>query len=298
MKTLLFKFSCLIMTSFMLLEFTGCKEEEAIPPKEPIAEEIPKVAEPLPTELTTAEKPLCRTTKSYVYVRDIISTTTFEYDSEDRLIAQKGISTSGTGESGYTKSFEYNLRGQVIRHTSKSYYKEGTQQGSADWSTFFEYDQKGQVIKLEEVRVNTQTGKETRFTYTQEYDSEGNRTKVSRLYGDSAAVVSLYEYKDGDCVKAITNMGSNFERVTEYEYYLDRENKKQAEQATIWGYGHSAEKHMLKKETATPKDESQSGYYNEYSYEYNDQGFVVKSIIDPAGGEQYVTTIINEYVCQ
>ncbi len=268
------------MTSIVLLGLPGCQEEA------------------LPDKPAAAEKPVCRRTKSYHYTGDITSTTTFEYDVEDRLIHQNGTSISGTGESGYTKSFEYNLKGQVIKHTNKSYFKEGTRQSASAWDIFFAYNEKGQVVKLEDVMMNIQDGKETRRIYTQEYDSEGNRTRVNRLYGDSAAVVSLFEYRNGDCIKATLYIGTQYERVTEYEYYLDRVNKLQAEQTSVWGYSHSAPKHMLRKETSTPKADPQLAYYLNYSYEYNDKGFAVKGAITPSGAQDNATTFLDEYICQ
>ncbi len=114
--------------------------------------------------------------------------------------------------------------------------------------------------------------------------------------GKDQTQVILYEYKDGDCVKATNTSDSFGETIFLMEYYPGQENKNR-EDATLYLSGGVPSKHMLKKSAVTSNDGS--GFTSAFTYEYNERGYPVKEQNTYSTvSNTSITTFVNEYNCQ
>jgi hypothetical protein len=138
-----------------------------------------------------------------------------------------------------------------------------------------------------------------RYTITCEYDAQGNRTKV-RSDNPAAPTETLFEYKDGNCIKATYQAGTPLEYVYEYEYYLDQDNKLRTSHSENAYTRNTPNRNQLKKATITYKNEPTYRGFTDYSYEFNAEGFPVKitsAVSDNYGTMTYFHHEVREYAC-
>ncbi|MDO1449298.1 hypothetical protein Q0590_23680 [Rhodocytophaga aerolata] len=196
------------------------------------------------------------------------------YGNESQLLAydSKNRVSKVTHEEGYA-ILEYDNNNRVVKILSY----EDTQ---VEESGVIEYNAKGQWIKM----TSSEPGSSATQVSTAEYDSNGNRTKVTTSYG-----IITYEYAGGNLTKSTTSYtagSSTYSNTTTYEYYLDRDNKLSAiEELLNTGYGATPSKNMLKKQTYTSSyasdDSAESGEI--FTYEFNEKGFPTRSTSTSTG---------------
>jgi ribosomal protein S24E len=134
------------------------------------------------------------------------------------------------------------------------------------------------------------------------YDADGNRVQITTVEtrnGYTFTVVRAYEYQDGNLIKFYLNPGTMSERLFEYEYYLDRENKSKSFSQYPYLTSATPSRHMVKKITGTSSEPGAASSVDQYSYEYNDQGFIVKDVHTYTFGSTSSTiSRTYEYNCQ
>ncbi len=242
--------------------------------------------------------PSCRIVKSSVESSASNLTARYTYDPQNRLIE---LVTDNDTKRQSTVSYEYNQKGQLGKYVTQNYrYDAGSNETVTTRTYTFAYNEKGQVSGYQSATISTDPATlQTTSTSTFEYDSQGNRTKITTQTGSSAPNVELYEYQDGNCIRTILRPGESNEFTITYEYYLDRENKfRTLPHAGV--FGASASKHMIKKTTQTPANNPDYISVSERTYEFNDKGFPVKTTVTTTSGSSNTFTSVstNEYACQ
>lgn len=277
---------CLAILSF----FTSCEQGDN------------EGLEPKPTPTT------CRLVKEY-NPKDTASYTTYQYDSQNRLTLQTNYEES---KPKSTYAFSFNAAGQMEKMTVKfkvSYFygqQEITENVIDIYS--FERNTQGQITKFLKTRPLPTTGyyAEGKLEGICTYDSEGNRTRVINNYYTNMEVtetVREYTYVNGNCTKEVITQSGFPEIKTEYEYYLDKEDKlKDFYQHYLRKnlMGPTANKNLKKKETKY--NNGQVGATLSISHVFNEQGYVTDYVMDynfknPNGVEADITTTIAEYDC-
>ncbi len=140
--------------------------------------------------------------------------------------------------------------------------------------------------------------------YTFDYDSFGNRVKVSSYNGANTAIF-LYEYKDGNCTRETFKAGTAQEYSRQYEYYLDQENKLRPSELVHGAViSPSPARHLVRK--MTYNSAFSPGYFStlEYSYQDNQEGLPVQTTVTyndsyriRDGYGPSVTTFTTTYSC-
>lgn len=228
-------------------------------------------------------------------------TTQYTYDGVDRLI--ESVTTDGTRKQS-NSTYAYNQKGKVSKYIQQNYFYNASSDMSVDtWTYTPEYNQKGQMSKCEFIITRTSPASTPIISIsTYEYDSQGNRIKVSTSTNGFAPGVDLYEYKDGNCIKSTFGAGRGDEVVTVYEYYMDQEYKART-MPHLDILGPSVSKNMIKKLTKTSSSTlgpNKTVTTTEHIHEYNDKGYPVKTtVINTSGGTSSVISVsMFEYACQ
>jgi hypothetical protein len=200
------------------------------------------------------------------------------------------------GLAGQYSLPEYDTNGRLLKLTA--YHTDG----KVDSYVTYEYNQASQLVKI----TTHQADGKISITGLHEYDSNGNRVKTtftSNQWGTTPVTsTTTYEYAGGNLVKSTDNSGGPWLDVTtEYEYYLDRENKLSTYEETI--LGERPNRNLLKKRTHTYPALDNADYRStsEYTYEYNDKGFPTKvtSVFrNNQTSDVYTTETSYEYQCR
>ncbi|PSR55908.1 hypothetical protein AHMF7605_21590 [Adhaeribacter arboris] len=257
-----------------------------------------------------AEPTACRIVKLYNQ-KDTTSYTTYQYDSQNRLTLQ---TTYGQGKVKSTYAYSFNALGQMEKFTvkQKATYFYGQQELTENIVDVFTFERNtlGLITKFFKTRPIPTTGLFTdgKLEGTCEYDREGNRTRITSTYNTNMAVynaVREYTYLNGNCMKEVIHQPGLPDIKTEYEYYLDKEEKLRDFYQTYarkYLMGPTANKNMLKKETKYD-GKGQAAATLLITYEFNELGYALKNIMDynfqnPDGVEADIFTNIAEYECQ
>lgn len=199
------------------------------------------------------------------------------------------------GLAGQYSLPEYDNNGRLIKLTGYQ------TDGEVDSYLTYEYNQAGQLVKI----TNHHADGSIASTGTHEYDSNGDRVKTTftgkQWDNEPAASTITYEYAGGNLVRSTNNGGPWLDVITEYEYYLDRENKLTAFEETV--LGELPNRNLLKKRTHTypPVDGVTYTSASQYTYEYNDKGFPTKVIStsrDNQSSKVYTYETLYEYQCR
>jgi hypothetical protein len=238
--------------------------------------------------------PTCRPVKEQ-RLDDPAVYTLHEYD------AQRNLTKSTTYKQDaivYLATYQYNAQGRITSCIYKSMHNTAQPETWKEYNFTFVYNEKGQMISF----VMNSNDELSREEGTCAYDADGNRVKITTLEtrnGYTFTVVRAYEYKDGNLVKFYLDPGTFGERLFEYEYYLDRENKSRSFNQYPYLTSATPSRNMVRKVTSTSNDPDAAGSVSQYSYEYNDQGFVVKDVYTYAWGSTSSTiSRTYEYNCQ
>jgi major membrane immunogen (membrane-anchored lipoprotein) len=222
----------------------------------------------------------------------------FTYDGEDRI--KEMVTSNGTRKLG-SVSYEYNPQGQLSKQTNLEYGYDAQMNEKTTTRTFtVGYNAKGQAFQYQGVVTSTDpTVPQGTYTYACEYDSQGNRTKVTITGSSGAPSVYLYEYRDGNCTKATYRAGEANESSIAYEYYLDRENKSRTT-TPLSLLNAPANKNWVKKYTETYKNSPGGSMTVENTYEFNNQGFPLKTTATARfnNGSPSVAISTFEYACR
>ena len=239
MKTFLLNTNSLFFTFFLIVLSTlsSCEKNEGIDPE------------------STSTAPECLRTKwiaQYSHADEPFDSRIYHYDSQNRLV--KWTSTFQEKDKAEA-TYEYNSQGQLIKLTIKDKYLSNGQFTIDVTDIFtFEYNEKGQVTKYVQERPVPQSGTYSRATSETilEYDSEGNRTKSTRTSPDYPnPYVSEFIYQGGNIIKAVYGKDLPSERVEDYEYYLDREDKYRQILLLTYLTSHTPSKNMIKKKLSS-----------------------------------------------
>lgn len=243
-------------------------------------------------------RPACRIITSSSVSDFGTITTQYTYDSENRLIGLVNYNETAK-QSGLL--YEYNQKGQLSKYVSQNYRYDAASNVTVNSRTYIpEYNEKGQVSAYQSTTSSTDPAIPQTTSYSScEYDSQGNRTRITTQSGNDAPSVDLHEYKDGNCIKTTFRVGEAFEFSVAYEYHLDRENKART-LAHVGVFGPSASKNFVKRTTQTARNNPSSVFYTERSYEFNDKGFPVKTTVAVASNSGITSIIVDthEYNCQ
>jgi hypothetical protein len=238
--------------------------------------------------------PACRPVKEQ-RLDDPTGYTLHEYD------AQRNLTKSTTYKRDavvYLATYQHNAQGRVTRCTYKSMYNTAQPETWKEYNFSFLHDDKGQMTSF----VMNSNDDLSREEGTCEYDADGNRVKTTTAEtrnGYTSTVIRTYEYKDGNLVKAYFDPGTMGERMFAYEYYPDRENKFKSSNRYPYLTSATPSRNMVKKVTGTGNAPSAFSSVDQYSYEYNDQGFVVKDVHTYTFGTTSSTiSRTYEYSCQ
>jgi hypothetical protein len=246
-------------------------------------------------------RPACRLTQSVFETGPTKLTSQNEYDSEGRLLK---VATYEYGKEHNVVTYEHNEKGQVSKQTTKVYTYDTQANVTVTTRTYtFEYNAKGQVLNYQTVATSTNPSVvQTTFISICEYDSQGNRTKVTTTSESGKASVNVFEYKDGNCTKATIRLGESNEFSNAYEYNLDRENKSRYYSQIYSGiFNASTSRNLVKKSIETGKSDPTYISTTEYSSEYNDKGFPVKTTAITSSNSHsgiFTAIISNEFACQ
>lgn len=220
----------------------------------------------------------------------------YEYDSGERLVK---FFLTHEGKDRGSVTYEYNQKGQVSKRTIKQYTY------GIDWLVMaevvsthtFQYNDKSQVqhSTLTVASNNPAVGSGT-YHYTCEYDTQGNRTKITKTGDGEAQRVDLFEYKDGNCIKATYRAGAPDESVTVFRYLHDRESKIQHEEYTREIFGPTPSKHALDSSTTTFKNFPGETVERVYAVQFNAQGFPIKIVHTTTTTYSSMDIIIKESV--
>lgn len=243
-------------------------------------------------------RPACKVIKTDFSTGPTNLISQFTYDSEDRI--KEMVTTNGTQKFS-SVSYEYNPQGQLTQQTTREYVYDAQLNEKTTTRTFtFQYNAKGQAFQYQGVVTSTDpTAPQGTYAYACEYDSQGNRTKVTITSSSGAPSVYLYEYQDGNCTKATYRAGEASEFSIAYEYYLDRENKSRTS-TSVSLLNSPANKNWVKKYTETYKSSPGSNTTVENTYEFNDKGFPVKNTAVSRfnNGSPFTSVTTFEYACQ
>jgi hypothetical protein len=246
-------------------------------------------------------RPACRLTQSMFETGPTKLTSHNDYDSEGRLLK---VTTYEYGKVHNVVTYEHNEKGQVRKQTTNVYTYDAQANVTVNTRTYtLEYNDKGQVRKYQTVATSTNPSVvQTTFISTCEYDSQGNRTKVTTTSESGKASVNVFEYKDGNCSKATFRLGESNEFNNAYEYYLDRENNSRYYSQIYSGiFNASTSRNLVKKSTETGKSDPSYISTTEYTSEYNDKGFPVKTTaVTSSNSHSGIFTAVtsNEFACQ
>lgn len=231
-----------------LLAFPGCNREKEVAPG----------------------TPACKPVKQNIRSADGTEPDTqidVEYNAQEKP-ARVAVQTEGF--TGQYSLFEYGPAG----HLSKSTVHHSD--GQVFQYQVYEHNPAGRLVKITYHDADGTVSN----TFTNEYDGSGNRVKTvsqSTAPGTEQTTSTTYEYAGGNLVRSIENGGFLDGMVTEYEYYLDRENKLSTYEETL--YGKVPSRNLLKKRTSTYlKSFDGLAYTSEFTYEYNDKGFPTKVV--------------------
>ena len=242
-------------------------------------------------------RPACKIITSSFVSGSSSSATRYTYDNAHRLT--ESVTESETRRQS-SFSYAYNQKGQLSNLTSQDHRYDAASNVTVTTRSFtFEYNAQGQVSGYQLITTSTNPATlPTTSTITYEYDSQGNRTKVTTQSGSGAPNVDLHEYKDGNCIKTTFRAGESGESVIAYEHYLDQEFKSRT-MPHVGVLGPSASKHMVKKSTQTYANSPGTIFVSERSYEYNDKGFPVKTTSTNtwSSGTNSTSVSTNEYAC-
>jgi hypothetical protein len=235
--------------------------------------------------------PSCRITKR-VYENNSTIYWLYKYDDQHRISRYEQY--EGSDRVSLT-TYEYNHQGRIVKKIQEITPPTAANSYPETITCIYEYNSQGLATAnacTSNINTNSTKG-------TSEYDVAGNLAKSNfiQVQGDKIYTnVRVYEYKDGNLIKAIDNPGSLTEMTSEYEYYLDQENKSK-EDATQYMYGGSPSRNMLKKGTTTSRDGINT--YQVYTYEYNEQGYPIKELVTYSlGYANGYQAYLNEYACQ
>jgi hypothetical protein len=253
------------------LTFSGCNREKDVAPN----------------------TPACKPVKQTIHSVDGTEPDTHiavEYNAQEKL---SRVSVQTEGLTGQYSLLEYGPTGHLVKLTA--YYSDG----QVSNYQVYEYNQAGRLVK---VTYHDADGTVSN-TFTLEYDSNGNRVKTvsqSNASGTEQASSTTYEYAGGNVVRSTDTGGLFGGMVTEYEYYLDRENKLSTYEEIV--YGEVSSRNLLKKRTRTfPKSIEGFMYTSEFTYEYNDKGFPTKVISTSKNNQMpgiHTTEALYEYQCR
>jgi hypothetical protein len=177
--------------------------------------------------------------------------------------------------------YEYNQQQKLIK-TKFIHYNEAD--AIFDTSTAYEYDEKGRWRKTTVINNSGQ------ITEAQEATYSGDKITIKRTFSNSYNdYQEVLEYSGENLIKS-----TNSDGVTTYEYYSDKENKMEP----VIKLRLLASKNLLKTSVRT----SLSSIYaitDNYTYEFNEKGYVTKSVKEnDSGNTHYSTTTTYEYECQ
>jgi hypothetical protein len=207
-------------------------------------------------------RPACRLTQSMFETGPTKLTSHNDYDSEGRLLK---VTTYEYGKVHNVVTYEHNEKGQVRKQTTNVYTYDAQANVTVNTRTYtLEYNDKGQVRKYQTVATSTNPSVvQTTFISTCEYDNEFNNA---------------------------------------YEYYLDRENNSRYYSQIYSGiFNASTSRNLVKKSTETGKSDPSYISTTEYTSEYNDKGFPVKTTaVTSSNSHSGIFTAVtsNEFACQ
>lgn len=243
------KQSYLIILLVCLLTAVSCKEEQAEP-----------------TDIIPL--PACKLIKSTSKAGLV---QLYDYDDKERLFRY-------TSPMATNMKWEYGTDNQL---TKIIHYRENDEL-LLNRTELVEYNQQGQWTKIS----YTDMGGGSKVENVSEYDSFGNRTKIT--YKSDGKIVSTrnYEYKDGNLMKE----SYDTYWVYAYEYDTSKENKLKEFEALASSTAFASytsllptpSKNMVSKKMRLDSDGTIATTAN-YSYEYNVEGFPTKLTI--SGGD-------------
>lgn len=227
--------------------------------------------------------------------------TNYRYDIQGRLL-QSTWYYSGR-ERGVIDN-EYNSQGKLVKLISNEKYTDPQQQIKIEITDVltYEYNDKGQVVKSTSARTTPKTGNYSRSPIESvfEYDNEGNCTKVTKMYANQTNITE-YTYEGGNCIKAVNGPGGFYEVVTVFEYDLSKEDKLQTFNQSFVLTENTANKNLLKKSIRTlTQNPAYLHTIQEYTYEYDEQGNVIKVEVNVETATHVKSTynIFKKYTCR
>ncbi|PSR56074.1 hypothetical protein AHMF7605_22510 [Adhaeribacter arboris] len=238
----------------------------------------------------------CRLSK-FIYGLDSTKYTTYLFDNQNRILQSK----KSTNKDWELTTFNYNASGKLvtINREAKVFNRDGV---ANDYSSvyLYEYNSMGQIAKYKITQPASAGSKPISETVCS-YDSEGNRIKTTTTFENgNTPITNVYTYENGNCVKAVYNYGSSLESTTQYEFYLDKENKHSSINnfnVLMHFMGRTGNKNLLKSETENLQAVDLTLHY-QYSYDYNEQGFPIRQyIIYPENFTPKTATYLMEYNC-
>ncbi len=244
-------------------------------------------------------RPACKLTRLYHSSSSTDAYFNYEYGPNDQMVKFTSYA-GGTEQRMY--ACEYDKQGRLAKVNGRSYLLgDGTTpRMEITGVAVYHYNPKGLVTTVVETAYfnNSPTpGQVT--TMTCAYDAQGNRTKVSSD-SPTAPISTLYEYRDGNCIKATYQAGTPLEYVYEFDYYLDQDNKMRTAHPENGYIRHTPNRNLLRRATFTHRSDPNYRRFTDYSYEFNPQGFPVKIIsviTDNYGTTPYSHDEVREYAC-
>jgi hypothetical protein len=247
----------------------------------------------------TPARPACKLTKQYWSSSNPDTYLKYEYGAGDQMVKFTAFE-GGTEQRTY--ACEYDSQGRLTKVHGRSYWSgDGTTpRKEVTGVATYTYNTRGVLATVVETSYidNAPTPAQV-ITIACEYDAQGNRTKVSSD-NPAAPIMTLFEYRDGNCIKATHQAGTAMESVYEYEYYLDQDNKMRTAHPENAYLRHTPNRNLLKRTTYAFKSSPTSRTFTDYSYEFNPEGFPVKilfAVSNTDGMTPYSSYEVREYAC-
>ncbi len=237
--------------------------------------------------------PACRVTR-----RDdaagAVASEVYTYNRHNRLVAAH---QEQNGNAFSFRTFSYNENHQLTGQTFAS-----NSDASITQTITYRYNAQGQRTGW----VVMENGRYTEAT--RELDAEGNCTTLTWITTDLNSGVSsttrhVYQYQNGNLVGSITDVGTDAERQSTFDYYPDQENKLRAYEeivAPFRGDGPSPSRNMIKTATSVATKNSEAATETrQYAYEYNAIGFPTRiHSVHTYVGTTSASNTLFEYDCE
>ncbi|QNF31311.1 hypothetical protein HUW51_00705 (plasmid) [Adhaeribacter swui] len=251
--------------------------------------------------------PSCRITRTYsTHPFQWPDSTLYQYDDQDRLLQSTWFYK---GKEKGRGNYEYNSQGQLAKQTIKEMNADDQRQYTIEITEVitFEYNSKGQLAKYNSVKRGPSTISPNGYYQTSsesscEYDTAGNRIRVTTTYDGKYSFVNEYVYQDGNCIKFTNNPGSQNEIVYTYEFDLNREDKLKSFNEAYNLLGQTPNKNLVTRNTITYPELNYNNLITtqDYTYEFDNQNNEVKSQVNFATSQnyKYSYTRSKKYECR